>query len=178
VWTPIAGWLLGAVRRTKRGRVNYLGFVLANIARDKTRLLFLAVSIISAFMLFGALSAVGTFFRGGYKYADNVRIFIYPKYTNTLPMRYLEQIRSLPGLRKGLIDIAVNRGGYYQDPRNWLSPFAINASSSIWIARSNTSGSKSSMIHVMSRFRSRRSPSRARRRARPALRDKLAIRSS
>jgi putative ABC transport system permease protein len=106
--------------------VKYLGFVLTNIARDKTRLLFLAVSIVSAFMLFGALSAVGAFFRGGYKFADNVRIFIYPKYTNTLPMRYLEQIRRLPGLRQGQVDFAVSRGGYYQDPKNFLNPLAMN----------------------------------------------------
>jgi putative ABC transport system permease protein len=106
--------------------VKYLGFVLANVARDKTRLLFLAVSIISAFMLFGALSAVGVFFRGGYKFADNVRIFIYPKYTNTLPMHYLEQIRRVPGLRDGLVDFAVARGGYYQDRKNFINPLAMN----------------------------------------------------
>jgi putative ABC transport system permease protein len=106
--------------------VKYLGFVLSNIARDKTRLLFLAVSIVSAFMLFGALSAVGVFFRGGYKFSDNVRIFIYPKYTNTLPMRYLEQIRGIPGLRAGQVDFAVARGGYYQDKKNFLNPLAMN----------------------------------------------------
>ena len=106
--------------------MKYLGFVLANIARDKTRLLFLAVSIISAFMLFGALSAVGSFFRGGYKFADNVRIFIYPKYTNTLPMRYVDQIRRVPGLRNGQVDFAVARGGYYQDPKNFINPLAMN----------------------------------------------------
>jgi len=106
--------------------VKYLGFVLANILRDKTRLLFLAVSIISAFMLFGALSAVGVFFRGGYKFSDNVRIFIYPKYANALPMRYVEQIRRIPGLRQGLVDFTVARGGYYQDPKNWLNPLAMN----------------------------------------------------
>ncbi len=106
--------------------MKYLGFVLANIARDKTRLLFLAVSIVSAFMLFGALSAVGVFFRGGYKFSDNVRIFIYPKYTNTLPMRYLEQIRRLPGLREGQVDFAVARGGYYQDKKNFINPLAMN----------------------------------------------------
>lgn len=106
--------------------MKYLGFVLANIARDKTRLLFLAVSIVSAFMLFGALSAVGAFFRGGYKYADNVRIFIYPKHSNTLPMRYVEQIRRVPGLRRDLVDYTIARGGYYQDPKNYLSPLAMN----------------------------------------------------
>jgi putative ABC transport system permease protein len=106
--------------------VKFLGFVLANIVRDKTRLLFLAVSIVSAFMLFGALSAVGVFFRGGYRFSDNVRIFIYPKYTNTLPMRYLEQIRRIPGLRQGQVDFAVARGGYYQDPKNPLNPLAMN----------------------------------------------------
>ena len=106
--------------------MKYLAFVLANIVRDKMRLLFLAVSIISAFMLFGTLSAVGAFFRGGYQFSDNVRIFIYPKYTNTLPMNYLEQIRRIPGLRRGQVDFAVARGGYYQDPKNPLNPLAMN----------------------------------------------------
>jgi putative ABC transport system permease protein len=106
--------------------VKFLGFVLANLVRDKTRLVFLAVTIVSAFMLFGSLSAVGAFFRGGYKYSDNVRIFIYPKYTNTLPMYYLDQIRRIPGLRQGQVDFAVGRGGYYQDPKNWLGPLAMN----------------------------------------------------
>jgi putative ABC transport system permease protein len=106
--------------------VKYLGFVLTNIARDKARLLFLAVSIISAFMLFGALSAVSVFFRGGYKFADNVRIFIYPKHTNTLPMSYVEQIRRVPGLRRDLVDFTISRGGYYQDPKSFVSLLAMN----------------------------------------------------
>lgn len=106
--------------------MKYLGFVLSNIARDKTRLLFLAVSIVSAFMLFGALSAVGVFFRGGYKFADNVRIFIDPKHTNTLPMSYVEQIRRIPGLRQGQVDFTISRGGYYQDPKNFVSLLAMN----------------------------------------------------
>ncbi|HXR88870.1 MAG TPA: ABC transporter permease, partial [Steroidobacteraceae bacterium] len=64
--------------------------------------------------------------RGGYKFADNVRIFIYPKHTDTLPMRYVEQIRRVPGLRRDLVDFAVARGGYYQDPKNYLNPLAMN----------------------------------------------------
>ena len=106
--------------------MKYLGFVLANIARDKTRLLFLAVTIVSAFMLFGALSAVGVFFRGGYKFSDNVRIFVYPKYTNTLPFSYIEQIRRIPGLRHGQVDFTISRGGYYQDPKNAQGVLAMN----------------------------------------------------
>ncbi len=106
--------------------MKYLGFVLANLTRDKMRLLILAVSIVSAFMLFGALSAVGAFFRGGYRFSDNVRIFIYPKYTDTLPMSDVEQIRRLPGLRLGQVDFAVARGGYYQDPKSSLNPLAMN----------------------------------------------------
>lgn len=106
--------------------MRYLGFVLANITRDKMRLLFLAVSIASAFMLFGALSAVGVFFRGGYRFSDNARIFIYPKYTGTLPMRYVDQVRRIPGVKHGQVDFAVGRGGYYQDPKNQLNALAIN----------------------------------------------------
>lgn len=106
--------------------MKYLGFILANIARDKTRLLFLAVSIISAFTLFGALSAVGVFFRGGYRFSDNVHIFIDPKYTDTLPLSDVEQVRRLPGLRNGEVDYAVERGGYYQDPKNQLAPIAVD----------------------------------------------------
>lgn len=106
--------------------MRYLGFVLANISRDKMRLLFLAVSIVSAFMLFGALSAVGVFFRGGYRFSDNARIFIYPKYTGTLPMRYVDQVRRIPGVKHGQVDFAVGRGGYYQDPKNQLNALAIN----------------------------------------------------
>ncbi|HXS26703.1 MAG TPA: ABC transporter permease [Steroidobacteraceae bacterium] len=106
--------------------MKYLGFILANIVRDKTRLLFLAASIVSAFMLFGALSAVGVFFRGGYRFSDNVRIFIYPKYTNTLPMSYVEQIRRIPGLRHRQVDFTISRGAYYQDRKNPLGPLAMN----------------------------------------------------
>ncbi len=108
------------------GPVKYLGFVLANLARDKMRLLFLAVSIVSAFMLFGTLSAVSHFFRGGYRFSDNVRIFIDPKYTNTLPMSDVEQIRRLPGLRHDQVDFTISRGGYYQDPKNQLGTLAMN----------------------------------------------------
>ncbi len=106
--------------------MRYLGFVLANIMRDKTRLLFLAVSIISAFMLFGALSAVAVFFRGGYRFSDNVHIFIDPKYTDTLPLSDVEKVHRLSGLRDDEVDFAVERGGYYRDPKNPLDPMAID----------------------------------------------------
>lgn len=106
--------------------MKYLGFVLANIARDKMRLLFLAVSIVSAFMLFGSLAAVGAFFRGGYRFSDNVHIFIDPKYTDTLPLSDVEKVHRLPGLRDDEVDFAVERGGYYQDPKNQLDPLAID----------------------------------------------------
>jgi putative ABC transport system permease protein len=108
------------------GPVKYLGFLLANIARDKMRLTFLAVSIVSTFMLFGALSAVGVFFRGGYRFSDNVRIFIYPKYTNTLPFSDVEQVRRVPGLRHDQVDFTISRGGYYQDPKNPVGLLAMN----------------------------------------------------
>jgi putative ABC transport system permease protein len=106
--------------------MKYLELVFANIVRDRMRLLFLAVSIVSAFMLFGALSAAAVFFRGGYKFSDNVRIFISPKYTNTLPMSDVEQIRHLPGLRHGQVDFTVSRDAYYQDPKNSLGTLAMN----------------------------------------------------
>jgi len=41
-------------------------------------------------------------------------------------MHYLEQIRRVPGLRDGLVDFAVARGGYYQDRKNFINPLAMN----------------------------------------------------
>ena len=78
------------------------GFVLANLGRKKTRLVLTLLSIVTAFLLFGLLQAVNVLFSAGADFVGATRLVTQARvsFTQSLPMRLLPQIESVPGVDK------------------------------------------------------------------------------
>jgi putative ABC transport system permease protein len=76
------------------------GFVLANLGRRKTRTVLTLLSIITAFLLFGLLQAVNVLFSAGADFVGATRLVTQARvsFTDSLPIRMLPQIESVPGV--------------------------------------------------------------------------------
>jgi putative ABC transport system permease protein len=80
--------------------VTRTGFVLANLLRRKTRTVLTLLSIVMAFLLFGLLQAVNVLFSAGADFVGATRLVTQARvsFTQSLPMRLLPQIESVPGV--------------------------------------------------------------------------------
>jgi putative ABC transport system permease protein len=78
------------------------GFVLANLGRRKTRTVLTMLSIVTAFLLFGLLQAVNVLFSAGADFVGATRLVTQARvsFTQSLPMRLLPQIESVPGVER------------------------------------------------------------------------------
>ena len=78
------------------------GFVLANLGRRKTRTVLTLLSIVMAFLLFGLLQAVNVLFSAGADFVGATRLVTQARvsFTQSLPLRLLPQIESVPGVDK------------------------------------------------------------------------------
>ncbi len=76
------------------------GFVVANLGRKKARTVLTLLSIVMAFLLFGLLQAVNVLFSAGADFVGATRIVTQARvsFTQSLPMRLLPQIESVPGV--------------------------------------------------------------------------------
>lgn len=105
--------------------MKYLHLLWRNLGRKKVRTLFTFLSITVAFFLFGLLMAVKNGFDAGIEIAGQNRLLTIHKVSiiQPLPLRYLEQIRSIDGVAGATH--ASWFGGVYQDPKNFFAQFAV-----------------------------------------------------
>jgi len=105
--------------------MKYLHLLWRNLGRKKVRTLFTFLSIMVAFLLFGLLMAVKNGFEAGIEIAGQNRLLTIHKVSiiQLLPYRYLEQIRSIPGI--AAVTHASWFGGIYQDPKNFFAQMAV-----------------------------------------------------
>jgi putative ABC transport system permease protein len=82
--------------------VTRTGFVIANLWRKKTRTVLTLLSIVTAFLLFGLLQAVNVLFSAGADFVGATRLVTQARvsFTQSLPMRLLPQIESVPGVER------------------------------------------------------------------------------
>src|SRR5262245_24997613 len=106
--------------------MKYLHFIWSNLTRNRARLIFTLISIVSAFALFGMLAAMSVFFEGGNRFSTNDRVFIGAKYGGPLPVSYASRVAQLPGVSDHRADFGAGIGGYYQDPQNRVGPVAVS----------------------------------------------------
>lgn len=106
--------------------MKLFGLVWANLFRKKTRTLLTLLSLISAFLLFGLLQAVSNAFSAGADFVGASRLVTQARvsFTQSLPMRQLRQIESVPGV--AAVSYAQWFGGIYQNPRNFFPQFAVD----------------------------------------------------
>jgi putative ABC transport system permease protein len=105
----------------------YLYFIMKNLGRKKVRTILTCLSIVIAFLLFGLLRTLGSAFDQGAELAGEDRLVTINKITliQPLPYNYLTKVKMLD-----TVAIATQSnwfGGYYQEPRNRFSQFAIEA---------------------------------------------------
>ncbi len=106
--------------------MRYFGLIWKNVWRKKIRTLLTMLSVVVAFLLFAALSAIGYAFKGGEDAADAERLIVLDKISliNPLPQSYQNRIASTPGVHS--VTFASWFGGFYQDPRNQFAQFPID----------------------------------------------------
>jgi putative ABC transport system permease protein len=78
------------------------GFVLANLGRRKTRTALTLLSVVMAFLLFGLLQSVNVLFSAGADFVGATRLITQARvsFTQSLPLRLLPQIESVPGVER------------------------------------------------------------------------------
>jgi len=106
--------------------MKFLPLVWSNFVRNRARLTFTLIAVVSAFALFGMLAAIGDFFLGANRFSTNDRVFIQSKLADSLPFAYVERVGALPGVRFGRADFGVSTGAYFQDERNGVNPVAVS----------------------------------------------------
>ncbi len=106
---------------------KYFPLVWAGLTRKKLRTLFTLLSIVVAFLLFGLLQGVNAAFSRGVEGAHLDRLVVQGKVsmTDQLPLADRARIAAVPGVTG--VTFASWFGGYYQDPKNTVFSFAVDA---------------------------------------------------
>ena len=106
--------------------MKYLPLVWRNLMRRKVRTIFTLLSILIAFVLFGALMAVRAAFSMGVEVAGTDRLMVIHKVSliQWLPKSYEDRIRGVDGVTG--VTHASWFGGYYREPSNYLANMAVD----------------------------------------------------
>jgi putative ABC transport system permease protein len=106
--------------------MKYLPLVWRNLMRRKVRTIFTILSILIAFVLFGALMAIRAAFSMGVDVAGADRLMMIHKVSiiQLLPKSYGERIRATEGVTE--VSHANWFGAYYQDPGNFIQNMAVD----------------------------------------------------
>ncbi|MCC6164506.1 MAG: FtsX-like permease family protein [Acidobacteria bacterium] len=105
--------------------MKYLPLLWRSLMRRKLRTLFTALSILVAFVLFGALMALKAAFGMGIDLAGQDRLVMIQKvsFIQPLPFAYQSRIAATEGV--ATVTHASWFGGIYQDPKNFFPQFAV-----------------------------------------------------
>jgi len=106
--------------------VKYLGLVLANLRRKKTRTVLTVGSFAVALFLFGMLAAIHFAFYQGIEVAGADRLVVINRVSliQPLPISYRERLMQMAGVQA--VTSANWFGGVYQDERNFFPQFAVD----------------------------------------------------
>ncbi len=109
--------------------MKYLYFIWKNLTRKKLRTSLTVLSIVVAFILFGALGSLNAAFTQGAEIAGADRLVTIHKVSliQPLPFSYVNRVRNVEGVSK--VTFASWFGAYYQEPRNQFAQFAVDAES-------------------------------------------------
>lgn len=103
--------------------------ILANLFSKKLRAILMIVAIFFAFLIFGVLAGIQNGFDNIGGSAGENRLVTVNKinFTQPMPLAYISRIRAVDGVVRA--SHANWFGGYYQDPKNQVMTFAIDAES-------------------------------------------------
>lgn len=109
--------------------MNDLTLVFKNLFWRKLRTWLMIVSILIAFAIFGVLGAFYRAFNAGEDLAAANRLIVVNKinFSQSMPVGYYNRVRGVAGVKQ--VTYASWFGGYYQDPKNFLTVFAVDPAS-------------------------------------------------
>jgi putative ABC transport system permease protein len=112
--------------------MKFLPLVWRNLMRRKVRTIITLMTIIVAFVLFGALMAIRAAFSMGIDVAGADRLMMIHKVSiiQPLPASYGDRIKATEGVK--LVTHANWFGGYFQEPANFIQSMAVEPES--WLA--------------------------------------------
>lgn len=115
--------------------MNDLTLVCKNLFWRNLRTWLMIVSILVAFAIFGVLGAFYRAFNAGEDLAAANRLIVVNKinFSQTMPVSYFNRIKSVAGVKQ--VTYASWFGGYYQDPKNFLTVFAVDPASYLAVYR-------------------------------------------
>lgn len=105
--------------------MTLLGLAASNLARHPARTTMTFVSLVAAFLLFMLLQSISAAFTAGASVEGDNRLILDAKYSmsDNLPLSYLEQVRSIPGIVES--SPVIWFGGYYRDPKQAFTTLAV-----------------------------------------------------
>jgi putative ABC transport system permease protein len=106
--------------------MKFLHLVWRNLMRRKIRTIITLLTIVVAFVLFGALMAIRAAFSMGIEIAGADRLMMIHKVSiiQPLPSSYGDRVKSLEGVKA--LTHANWFGGYYQEPSNFVQSMAVD----------------------------------------------------
>ena len=109
--------------------MKFLPLVIRNLMRRKIRTIFTVLSVMIAFVLFGALMAIRAAFTMGVEVAGADRLMVIHKVSiiQPLPKSYGDRIRATSGVTD--LTHANWFGAYYQDPNSFFANMAVDPES-------------------------------------------------
>jgi putative ABC transport system permease protein len=109
--------------------MNDATLIRKGLFRKKLRAILLMVSIMIAFLIFGALGAFYTVFTAGVDVAAANRLITVNRinFTVSMPFAYWGRVQQVEGVEN--VSHASWFGGYYQEPRNFVQSFAVDPES-------------------------------------------------
>jgi len=109
--------------------MNDATLIRKGLFRKKLRAILLTVSIMIAFLIFGALGAFYTVFTAGVDVAAANRLITVNRinFTVSMPFAYWGRVQQVEGVEN--VSHASWFGGYYQEPRNFVQSFAVDPES-------------------------------------------------
>ena len=109
--------------------MNDLTLIRKSLFRKKTRAILLILSIMTAFLIFGALASIDRVLNSSEELSRADRLVTGNKinFTQTMPFAYWGRVQNVEGVQA--VTHASWFGGYYQDVRNFVQAFAVDMDS-------------------------------------------------
>lgn len=109
--------------------MTYAGLIRKNLGRKKLRLVLTLVSILVAFLIYGALGTFEAALNAGVELSGSNRLVTVNKisFIQPLPFGHYNRIQAIDGVED--VSYAVWFGGYYQEPQQILPVFAVDPES-------------------------------------------------
>ena len=106
--------------------MKYLDLILAHLFRSKRRTFLTVSSIALALFLYCALRTVMTSLDAGIRASDDTRLVVRhaASLVFPIPLAYKERLEQVPGVQR--VGWGNWFGGYYQDPKNQFTQFAVD----------------------------------------------------